>query len=191
MAHTPPPPPACRHAHAQPLRQEAAVSGGQTRSAACGDAVTHASLPLQRLRVNCDCACSPAASQSVPAPLAIAVDRGCMAGRRAVALVLLAGLAGVAHAGVIAVGSLQSCVNDGSVSGAAPAPLGLRGACLALTCRRCRPSQNPATSLECQNKIVVTINIESGSLYQTEELSFSVSCVNRCMLCAGGVTEDR
>ncbi len=43
-----------------------------------------------------------------------------MAGRRAAALVLLAGLAGVAHAGVIAVGSLQSCVNDGTVSGAAP-----------------------------------------------------------------------
>ena len=117
---------------------------------------------------------------------------GCMAGRRAVALVLLAGLAGVAHAGVIAVGSLQSCVNDGSVSGAAPAHLGLRGACLLpLTCRCCRPSQNHAASLECQNKIVVTLNIESGSLYQTEELSFSVSCVNRCMLCAGCVAGDR
>ncbi|PRW58208.1 generative cell specific-1 [Chlorella sorokiniana] len=74
-----------------------------------------------------------------------------MAGRRAAALVLLAGLAGVTQAGVIAVGSLQSCVNDGT---------------------------NAAISLECQEKIVVTINIEDSSLYQTEELSFSVSCVN-------------
>lgn len=93
---------------------------------------------------------------------------------------LLAGLAGVAHAGVIAVGSLQSCVNDGTVSGAAPAPkLAWRLPCL--TCTRCLPLQNATTRLECQKKIVVSITIEDSSLYQTEELSFSVSCVNRCM----------
>ncbi|KAL4437103.1 hypothetical protein ABPG75_004242 [Micractinium tetrahymenae] len=71
--------------------------------------------------------------------------------RAALALAALCSLLATAHAGVMAVGKLQSCVNDGST---------------------------PSTSLSCSQKIVVTVELENNKIYETEQLNFGVSCVN-------------
>jgi hypothetical protein len=46
------------------------------------------------------------------------------------------------------------------------------------TLRSC-PPQTPTTSLSCSQKIVVTVDLENNRLYETEQLNFGVSCVNR------------
>lgn len=96
----------------------------------------------------------------------------------AAALLLLAGLAGLARAGVIAVGQLQSCVNDGTVRREGRPPVLPRRSPLipGVPCRL----QTNATKLECKKKIVVTLDIPNSQLYETEQLGFSVSCVDRC-----------
>ena len=45
---------------------------------------------------------------------------------------------------------------------------------------RSAPPQTPTTSLSCSQKIVVTVDLENNRLYETEQLNFGVSCVNRC-----------
>lgn len=39
--------------------------------------------------------------------------------------------------------------------------------------------QTPNTSLTCSQKIVVTVELENNKIYETEQLNFGVSCVNR------------
>ena len=111
------------------------------------------------------------------------------------ALVLVAVAAaclGGVHAGVMAVGKLQTCVNDGTVS-ASRRELGLGthagaggGRRPRLTWRHRPPqkTQTPATSLSCEQEIIVTVNLENNKLYQTEQLNFGVSCVNRLAPCS-------
>ena len=97
-----------------------------------------------------------------------------------------------ASAAVIAVGNLQSCFNNGTVGHAV---LDL----LHLTFRRkklniCASSLSlhsindcsiiiPFTmllqdSLDCAKKIVFTLSVENGRLYETEALNFNVACIN-------------
>ncbi|KAL4424812.1 hypothetical protein ABPG77_000852 [Micractinium sp. CCAP 211/92] len=71
--------------------------------------------------------------------------------RSALALAALCSALETARAGVMAVGKLQSCVNDGTT---------------------------PNTSLTCSQKIVVTVELENNKIYETEQLNFGVSCVN-------------
>lgn len=58
------------------------------------------------------------------------------------------------YAAILAAGSLQSCINNGS---------------------------NTTTNgnlLECSKKMVVSLSLENNKLYQTDSLQFAVNCIN-------------
>lgn len=110
--------------------------------------------------------------------------------RSALALAALYSLLAKAHAGVMAVGKLQSCVDDGTVrvaprghrrqQGSLPLDCASAGCTCPQTPAITVPhSQTPSTSLTCSQKIVVTVELENNKIYATEQLNFGVSCINR------------
>ena len=98
---------------------------------------------------------------------------------RFVSLIALLAVAAVhiqlTTASVIAVGTLQSCFNNGTTT----VRFLFSTSPLCYYCSHFCPSITLQTdALDCQKKIIVSLALENNHLYQTETLDFTIACIN-------------